>query len=649
VTAASLALVRRGELRLSKPQQLALLLGISAVLWLVFRGQWTLPYNDDTPVFRFFNDIRTWIDINRGSGPFFVYVIDPIRQFVGSLVDISTYVLESMSWIGVTAVFAALGLVFVSWRTALLVLVSFLMFGLLGLWQATMETLALVVAAVFLSLLIGIPLGIAAGRSDRFLRFVTPILDVMQIMPTFAYLAPLALFFLIGPATAAIATMIYAIPPAIRITALGIRGVANETVEAAESMGSTRLQVLRKVQLPMARTTVGLAVNQTIMMAISMVVIAALVGAGGLGEKIIFSLETLDVGAAFDAGIAIVLLAMVLDRLTAAASKEPDRSARDDRARVGRRRLLIVATVGVTLVAVALGAALPIGQAFPSDWSLSFADPVNQFTSWIETNAYDVTGAIKDFFTYVFLNPLQTLLTDAPFWLVTFTAAGIAGIVSGRRQAVTVAISFLAIAFLQVWEPAMETLTQVLVGVALTMIAGVVFGVMAARDDRFSRIIQPINDAAQTMPSFVYLLPAVALFGATRFTAILAAIIYAIPAVIRLVEDGVRGVSATVVEAATAAGSSRSQMILKVQLPMARRSLLVATNQGVVLVLAMVVVGGLVGAGGLGYMVVAGFSQLSKFGSGLCAAIALVLLGIILDRITQGAGARVERPLDAGR
>ncbi len=648
MTAASLPLVRRGELRLSKPQQLALLLGVSGLLWLAFRGQWTLPYNDDTPVFQFFNDIRTWIDINRGSGPFFVYVIDPIRQFVASLVDISTYVLESMSWIGVTAVFAALGLIFVSWRTALLVLVSFLMFGLLGLWQATMETLALVVAAVFLSLLIGIPLGIVAGRSDRFLRFVSPILDVMQIMPTFAYLAPLALFFLIGPATAAIATMIYAIPPAIRITALGIRGVASETVEAAESMGSTRVQVLRKVQLPMARTTVGLAVNQTIMMAISMVVIAALVGAGGLGEKIIFSLETLDVGAAFDAGVAIVLLAMVLDRLTAAASREPDRRARDDRAMVNRRRLLIVATAGVALAAVALGAVLPIGQAFPSDWSLSFAGPVNQFTSWIETNAADVTGAIKDFFTYLFLNPLQTLLTDAPFWLVTFTAAGIAAIVSGRRQAVTVAVSFLAIAFLQVWEPAMETLTQVLVGVALTMAVGVVFGVAAARDDRFSRIIRPVNDAAQTMPSFVYLLPAVALFGATRFTAILAAIIYAIPAVIRLVEDGVRGVSATVIEAATAAGSSRSQMILKVQLPMSRRSLLVATNQGVVLVLAMVVVGGLVGAGGLGYMVVAGFSQLSKFGSGLCAAIALVLLGIILDRITQGAGARVDRPVDAG-
>ncbi len=650
MTAASLSIGRRGVLvRASKPQQLGLLLVVSGVLWLVFHGQWTLPYNDDTPLFRTLMDVRNWIDTVRGSGPFFVYVIDPIRQFVGSLVDISLYVLESLSWIAVTGIFAALGLVFVSWRTALLVLVSFLMFGLLGLWQATMETLALVIAAVFLSLLIGIPLGVVAGRSDRFLRFVSPILDVMQIMPTFAYLAPLALFFLIGPATAAIATMIYSIPPAIRITALGIRGVASETVEAAHSMGSTRSQVLLKVQLPMARTTVGLAVNQTIMMAISMVVIAALVGAGGLGEKIIFSLETLDVGAAFDAGIAIVLLAMVLDRLTAAASREPDRRTRGEAGMIDRRRLVIAGGAAIALLALVLGAILPIGQAFPSDWSVSFADPVNQFTAWIETNAADLTGRIKDFFTYLFLNPLQTLLTDAPFWLVTFTAAGMALIISGRRQGVTVAVSFLLVAALQVWEPAMETLAQVLVGVALTMLVGVAVGVMTARSDNLSRIVRPINDAAQTMPSFVYLLPAVALFGATRFTAILAAVIYAIPAVIRLVEDGVRGISATVIEAATAAGSSPLQVIGKVQLPMARRSLLVATNQGVVLVLAMVVVGGLVGAGGLGYMVVAGFSQLSKFGNGLCAAIALVLLGIILDRITQGAGARVDRPLEADR
>jgi glycine betaine/proline transport system permease protein len=216
-------------------------------------------------------------------------------------------------------------------------------------------------------------------------------------------------------------------------------------------------------------------------------------------------------------------------------------------------------------------------------------------------------------------------------------------IVSGRRAAATVAIALVLIVLLQVWQHAMETLTMVIVAVALTMIVGIALGVWAARSRLVSAILRPINDAAQTLPSFVYLVPAVALFGATRFTAILAAVIYAAPAVIRLVEDGVRGVSPTAIEAATAAGASGLQTILKVQLPMARRSLLVAVNQGVVLVLAMVVIGGLVGAQALGFDVVAGFSQHSFFGRGMAAAIGIVLLGVMLDRITQGAGAR--RPM----
>jgi glycine betaine/proline transport system permease protein len=157
--------------------------------------------------------------------------------------------------------------------------------------------------------------------------------------------------------------------------------------------------------------------------------------------------------------------------------------------------------------------------------------------------------------------------------------------------------------------------------------------------------MRPFLDAAQTMPAFVYLLPALALFSASRFTAIVAALIFAVPPVIRLVEDGIRNVPATVVEAATAAGSDRRQLIWKVQLPVARESLLLASNQGIVLVLSMVVVGGLVGAGALGFDVVAGFSQRSDFGKGLAAGIAIVLLGIMLDRITQGAGRRRRDPV----
>jgi glycine betaine/proline transport system permease protein len=182
----------------------------------------------------------------------------------------------------------------------------------------------------------------------------------------------------------------------------------------------------------------------------------------------------------------------------------------------------------------------------------------------------------------------------------------------------------------------MQTLATVLVATVVTMALGVLLGVLCARNDRFAGGLRPMLDAAQTMPSFVYLLPAVALFGASRFTAIVAAVIYAVPPVVRLVERGIRDVSPTAVEAAQSAGSTPSQLLWKVQLPMARGGLLLAANQGIVMVLAMVVVGGLVGAGALGYDVVAGFGQREDFGTGLAAGFAIVLLGILLDRLTQG-------------
>ncbi len=641
MTAVSVPVGRAAEWHVSKGQRLAILLIVAAGVYLIFRGQWTLPHSEDSQLFLSLNGVRDWVDENRTTFPLFVFVFEPIRAGIAALVDAFLAVLQGMSWIGVTAVFGVMALVFVSWRTAAFVVLSFLAFGLLGLWASTIETLALISAAVVIALLIGIPLGILAGRSDRFMRIVSPILDFMQIMPTFAYLAPLTLIFLIGPAAATVATLIYAVPPAIRITALGIRGVGHETVEAAESLGSTRFQVLFKVQLPMARSTIGLAVNQTIMFALSMIVITALIDAPGLGQNILKALQKLNVGKAFEAGLAIVLLAMILDRLTARASRVSDRRQRGlDPVAPDRRRYLVVGAWVGAIALVVGGIVFAAGQDFPEDWRFSFAKPVNDLVSWVETTFYPVTDGLKNVITTVLINPLETVLTSAPFWLVIAVAVGIAGIVSGRRAALVAGVALIAIAALQLWEHSMQTLALVLVAVALTMAIGIIVGVGSARSARLAAVVRPINDAAQTMPAFVYLLPAVALFGATRFTGIVAAVIFATPAVIRLVEDGIRNVSPTAIESATAAGSTRYQMISKVQLPMARRSLLVATNQGVVLVLSMVVVAGLVGAGALGYDVVAGFAQLNDFGKGIAAALSIVLLGVLLDRITQGAGAQ---------
>jgi glycine betaine/proline transport system permease protein len=641
LTAIPLAIRSRPEIALTRGVQLAILVVAAAVLYLAFQGRWTLEHHDDAPLFLTLNGVRDWVDANRTVNPVFLYVLEPIRNGIDWLDEALTFVFAHVNWIGLTAIVAALGLAFVTWRTALLVVGSMLAIGLLGLWTETVQTVVLIGNAVALSLLIGIPLGIVAGRSDRFLKAVTPVLDFMQIMPTFAYLAPLTLIFLIGPPAAVIATMIYSIPPAIRITALGIRGVPPTTVEAATSLGATDGQVLSKVQLPMARGTIGLAVNQTIMMALSIIVVAALINAPGLGESIIVAIQKLKVGAAVQAGAAIVLLATILDRITAGANKRTANRALGPAAiDPHRRRRILLASAGLAVGGIVVGVVVGATTAFPSAWRVSFTKPIDDITRWIEINANPITDGAKNIVSAGLLDPLQTVLTTSPWWLVVAVAAGIAMITTGRRAAITVAVALVLIVLLQVWQHAMETLTMVIVAVVLTMLIGIAMGVWAARSRVVSAVLRPINDAAQTLPSFVYLVPAVALFGATRFTAILAAVIYAVPAVIRLVEDGVRGVSPTAVEAATSAGASSLQTILKVQLPMARRSLLVAVNQGVVLVLAMVVIGGLVGAQALGFDVVSGFSQHSFFGRGMAAAIGIVLLGVMLDRITQGAGAR---------
>ncbi|MFI6500888.1 ABC transporter permease [Nonomuraea typhae] len=598
--------------------------------YMVFRGVGTLPHDDEAAPFTALTEAREWVDDNKNASPLFLYFVNYIRLLLDGVFQTFDTVLHALGWPGLIGVTGALGWLAGGWRIGLLGVLGFASFGVLGVWDLSVSTLALVATAVLLSLLIGLPLGIWAGRSPRLRKAITPVLDYMQIMPTFAYLAPMVLFFQIGAPAGAAATIIYAIPPAIRITALAIEQVSPTAVEASDSLGATRWQTLLKVRLPLARSTMTLAVNQTIMMALSMVVIANLIAAPGLGSAIIKGLSRENVGIMLPAGLAIVVMAVVLDRTTMAAARR--------RLHAGFDRLRLAAAAVLAAAGLALTFALP--PAFPDGLVLQIGGPVNEAVRWAERTWYPATDALKEFTTVLLLNPLDGLLTTAPWWLVAGAVLALAWWSSGVRPALTSLGCLLAVALLGLWEHSMQTLTMVVVSVAVTLAAGLLLGIAAARSDRFSAVQRPLLDAAQTMPSFVYLLPALALFGATRFTAIFASVIYAVPPVVRLVEEGLRGVPPTAVEAALSAGSTPGQLLRKVQLPMARRSILLAVNQGIVMTLAMVVLGAMVGGGALGYDVVSGFSQRTDFGMGFAAGVAIVLLGIMLDRITQGADRR---------
>ncbi|MCT9009287.1 ABC transporter permease [Streptomyces rhizosphaerihabitans] len=642
-----------GVRRVSRRMVVAAILVTWLVLFALLRGKQTLTLAaaDLTDLHRWFNDVNDTIGADRNSNPLFLYFFNEIRLVIDNLVTFIQSLISQPSdgrplpqigWLGVVGIAGYISWAVGNWRVALLAVAGFTFFGMQGLWQESMDTLALTLSAVFVALLFAIPLGVWAGLSDRFNRIMTPFLDFMQTMPTFVYLAPLTLFFLIGPASATIATLIYAAPPAIRITAHAIRSVPETTVEAADSLGSTRRQTLLKVLLPMSKRTVVMGVNQTIMAALAMVTIAALIDAPGLGKTVVQALQSLDVGTAFNAGLAIVVMAIVLDRVTTAASGRAEAARRSGNRFLKWRRPLLVGGGVAAAVLVYLSHTYVWAAEFPGEGSTgsTIASAADDVTTWAQDNLSGITNAFRDAITNGLLNPFQTLLTDSPWWLVGAALVALGAVLGGWRAGVTTAVCVGLLVGTGVWSDSMTTLASTVVATVLVMVLGLTFGVWMGRSLLVDRLLRPTLDAAQVMPPFVYLVPFLALFGATRFTAIVAAVVYAVPVAIKIIADGVRAVPETTVEAATAAGCNTWQIITKVQLPMSRSALTLATNQGLIYVLSMVVVGGLVGAGALGYDVVAGFSQGELYGKGLAAGLAIVLLGVMFDRITQAAARR---------
>ncbi|MCP5095384.1 MAG: ABC transporter permease subunit, partial [Chloroflexi bacterium] len=458
---------------------------------------------------------------------------------------------------------------------ALITTFSLFAMGLLGLWDESMKTLGLMVTAVILSLAIGIPLGIWTARNDRAEQFLRPILDAMQTMPAFVYLIPVVLFFGIARVPSVIATIIYAIPPVVRLTNLGIRRVSDEALEAARAFGSTPRQILTKVQIPQALPSIMTGVNQTIMMALSIVVIAALIGGGGLGDVVLKSLRRLQVGAALEGGLAIVFMAVLLDRLSFAFSQIehvsvekfqgfhllPEKWSNQKWAQVienpiakiyelsGRAQQSSAKTLSrllpryrdaiharsylltsSLLLLLLLVVSFVLGWTeFPKSLDLSLNEPVDVIVKWAQVNLYQIgdtfigTGPFSDFVSLYLLRPLRVFLTEWLAWPVAMlVTAAIAWAVSGWRLALYSFLSLMFIGWLGLWEDAADTLSQVLIAVLLSVVIGVPLGIWSARNDRAERALRPILDFLQTIPTFVYLVPVIMLFNLGRVPGILA-------------------------------------------------------------------------------------------------------------------------------
>ncbi len=689
---ARLELDRRKRLR----SRSGLIIGVAVVVaaqlalgWVEgFPESWAIGLAD------WINTARRWVIDNQTTHWSFAFVFNPVSDSIDWAIRIAERFLLWLPWYVTAGATAMVATSILGLRAGLLTAIGVLYFGSIGLWEESLETVALMTVAVAISVAIGVPVGIASARYDRLAQTLRPLLDAMQTLPAFVYLIPVVLLFGVARVPAIIATVVYALPPVVRLTNLGIRAVPDTTVEAAEMFGATPRQTLRKVQFPLALPSVLTGINQTIMMALSIVVIAALIGAGGLGQVVLESLRSLRVGRALEAGMAIVVLAMILDRLTHGAAGLGKRSRRhrlmpDSLAHVGMVRgvekalastdrflcrigaalarpvrraggLAVLArhprrTLGAVALVVSVVASSVLGKPdYPSALTFSFASSIDWLVDWVRDNLYEIggtwfgTGWFSDSITIYAVTPLRELFSVDLAWPVVVLAVALVGWRLGGAALATFCTACVAgLGFLGMWELSMDTLAQVIVAVAMAILCGIPLGVLAARSDRFERMLKPVLDFLQTIPSFVLLVPVIIMFNVGRIPGIIASVLYALPAATRLTNLGIRQVEGEATEAARAFGATRGQTLRKVQLPLAAPSIIAGINQTVMLVLAMVVIAGLVGGGGLGLETVKGLRRTDSVGSGFVAGLAIVLLAMLLDRLLQ-AWTRRFTPVEGG-
>ncbi len=536
-------------------------------------------------------------------------------------------------WFGVVAAVTWLGWRFGGRPLAILVFLCFAYLAVFGQWVSSMITLSSILVAVPLGVVVGIALGILAYRHRRFADVIKPVLDLMQTVPVFAYLVPVLFLFGFGPVSAMIATIIYAMPPMVRVTMLALRGVPPEVVEFGNMAGCTPRQMLWRILLPTARPSLMVGVNQVIMLSLNMVIIASMIGAGGLGRDVLTALRRLAIGDGLEAGVAITLLAISLDRLSQAfvyRQKQPLHLEQGQGAL--RRHATLAGFLGAILASFAIAALVPAIAIYPKSLVIDTGPFWDELVRLINVHLYDYLDAVKAFLLIYVLVPLKRFLVDAP-WIGVTLLIGVGGWrLGGLRLAVTVALMAAFIALTGNWEKAMISVYLCGLSVIIASLIGIPVGIMSASHEGFRRVAMNTIDTLQTLPSFVYLIPVVMLFAVGDFSAMIAIVLYALAPAVRYADHGIRRVPPNIIEAGIMSGCQPSQLLWRVRLPLAMPEIMLGLNQTIMMALSMLVITALVGTNDLGQEVYIALTR-ADIGQGVVAGLCVAFIAMIADRL----------------
>ena len=509
--------------------------------------------------------------------------------------------------------------------------------AIFGLWQDAMKTLAIVLVTVPLAAAAGLFLGIWATRNRRAERVLNTAFDVMQATPHMAYLGPVVILFGFGQVPAMLATMIFAMPPMARCTILGIRTVPSDILEAGAMSGCTPRQLLWKVELPAAQQTLLLGLNQVVMQTLAMVVIASLVGASGLGQKLLFSLQQLQIGKAVEQGIAITLIAIMLDRMTQAYMRRVPVRVAPETPWYRRRSHLAIFFV-VLIVAIAAARLVPALAVLPKELTFSYGGPINDLVRWISKTLFVYIKPIRDGITIWLLLPMRDFYLWLPWPAVIGVLALTGWHLGGWRLALIPICLFGFLLLTGFWTPLMLTIYLVTGCTILCILIGVPLGIWSAHNPRAARVIMAVCDTLQTFPSFIYLIPVIMLFQTSDLSNVIAMLFYATVPAVRYTYLGLTRVPEATMEAAIATGTKARQRLWKVEMPIAFPEILLGINQTIMMALAMVAITALIGSRDLGQEIYKALPG-ADTGRGLLAGLGIAFIGITADRLI-GAWAR---------